>query len=100
MNMLARVLCVGLAVCSIVPASAALAASAPDWMQAQVAAPVPAHDEEANAVMLYSETELIVQGPGKMKRIERKVYRILRRDGEAYGNVVAYFTPQSRITSL
>ena len=98
--MLARVLCVGLAVCSIVPASAALAASAPDWMQAQVAAPVPAHDEEANAVMLYSETELIVQGPGKMKRIERKVYRILRRDGEAYGNVVAYFTPQSRITSL
>jgi len=98
--MLGRVLCAGLAVCAIVPVSAALAASAPDWMQAQVTAPVPAHDEETNAVVLYSETELIVQAPGKMKRVERQVYRILRRDGEAYGNVVAYYTPQSRITSM
>lgn len=80
--------------------SATWAASAPDWMRAQVSAPVPAHDEETNAVMLYSETELTVQAPGKMKRLERRVYKILRNDGEAYGVVGIEFSPQSRITSL
>jgi hypothetical protein len=98
--MFSRMMCIGLAACAFVQAPAALAVSVPDWVQAQVAAPVPAHDEETNAVVLYSETELIVQAPGKMKRVERLVYRILRRDGAAYGNVVAYFSPQNRITSM
>jgi len=69
-------------------------------MHAQVNAPIPEHDEETDAVVLYSETELTVLGPGKMKRLERRVYKILRSNGEAYGAVRVEFTPQSRVTSM
>ena len=79
---------------------AAWAANAPLWMHAQVNAPIPEHDEETDAVVLYSETELTVLGPGKMKRLERRVYKILRSNGEAYGAVRVEFTPQSRVTSM
>jgi hypothetical protein len=52
-------------------------------MRAQLSVPVPDHDDETDAVVLYSETELTVQAPGKMKRVERRVYKILRSNGEA-----------------
>jgi predicted transglutaminase-like cysteine proteinase len=90
----------GLVACACFQVSAAWAANAPEWMRAQVGAPVPAHDEETDAVVLYSETELTVLAPGKMKRLERRVYRILRSNGEAYGAVRVQFTPQSRVTSM
>ncbi len=80
--------------------SVAQAASAPDWVRAQVGVPLPAHDEETDAVALYSETLLTVQAPGKLKRLERRVYKILRADGEAYGVGRVDFSPQSRVTSL
>jgi predicted transglutaminase-like cysteine proteinase len=69
-------------------------------MRAQLSVPVPAHDDETDAVVLYSETELTVQAPGKMKRVERRVYKILRSNGEAYGAVRVDFTPQSRVMSM
>ena len=78
----------------------AQAATAPEWMRAQVGVPVPAHDDETDAVALYSETLLTVQGPGKLKRLERRVYKILRAGGEGYGVVRVDFSPQSRVTSL
>jgi uncharacterized protein DUF3857/transglutaminase superfamily protein len=76
------------------------AAKAPDWLRAQVDAPVPAHDDETDAVVLYAETELTVLAPGKMKRLDRRVYKILRKDGEGYGAVGIPFTPDNPITSL
>jgi hypothetical protein len=78
----------------------ARSAGAPDWMRAQLNAPVPAHDAETNAVVLLSETELTILGPGRMKRLERRVLKILRPDGEAYGMVFVDFSPQSRVTFL
>mgnify|MGYP000933124269 CR=1 FL=1 len=75
-------------------------AGAPDWMRAQTAAPLPEHDEETDAVVLYSETELTVQASGKLKRRDRVVYRILRRAGESYGVVRQYFDPRNPIMSL
>jgi len=69
-------------------------------MRAQLSVPVPDHDDETDAVVLYSETELTVQAPGKMKRVERRVYKILRSNGEAYGAVRVDFTPQSRVMSM
>lgn len=80
--------------------AAAQAADAPGWMRSQVNAPVPAHDDETNAVVLFSETELTVLAPGRMKRLERRVVKILRTDGEAYGTVLVDFSPQSRVTSM
>jgi hypothetical protein len=90
----------GLAACVCMHASASWAAGAPQWMREQVNAPVPAHDDETDAVVLYSETELTVLAPGKMKRLQRRVYKILRSNGEAYGAVRTEFTPQSRVTSM
>lgn len=90
----------GLAVFALAYVCAATAAGAPEWMRSQTAVPVPTHDDETNAVVLYSETELTVLAPGKMKRLERRVFKILRRDGEAYGHVIADFTPQSRVTAM
>jgi len=88
------------AACAWIHVPATWAASAPVWMRAQLSAPVPAHDDETDAVVLYSETELTVQPPGKMKRLERRVYKILRTDGEHYGVVLADFSPQTRVTAM
>jgi len=79
---------------------AALAGSVPAWMQAQVAVPSPAHDEDANAVLLYSESVLTVQPNGKLKRLDRKVYRILRPDGRGLGVVRVDVDSQMRLDTL
>jgi transglutaminase-like putative cysteine protease len=89
-----------IAVCALAWMQAAGAVSAPDWMRAQVTAPIPAHDDETDAVLLYSEASLTVLAPGKMKRVERYAYRILRRDGESYGTVRADYSPMDRITAM
>jgi hypothetical protein len=39
----------------------AAAGDAPQWMHSLVNAPLPAHDEKTNAVLLYSETIVSVQ---------------------------------------
>ncbi len=86
--------------CAMTFAPAVNAANAPDWVRAQVSAPVPAHDDETDAVLLYSETTLTVLAPGRMKKLERRVFKILRADGEGYGVVHADFSPQSRVTAM
>jgi hypothetical protein len=78
----------------------AAASDAPAWMHAQLTAPVPAHDEKTDAVMLYSETILTVQPNGKVRSLHREAVKILRPDGEAWGTVRVYFDPQSRIVDL
>lgn len=80
--------------------SIACAADAPAWLHDLVNAPLPAHDDETDAVLLYSESVLTVQAPGKYKRLDRKAYRILRKDGDEYGIVRAWFDSQTRITAM
>jgi transglutaminase-like putative cysteine protease len=75
-------------------------AATPQWVRAQVSALLPAHDDETPAVLLYYETQLTVQGTGKIRRLERKVYKILRREGEDFGLVRVDFDSQSRVTAL
>ena len=81
-------------------AAPALAADAPAWMRAQLSAPVPAHDDKAGAAIMYTATELTVLGNGRVRRLERVVYRILRPEGEGYGVLKVPFDSQSKITSL
>jgi hypothetical protein len=76
------------------------AASAPDWLHALASAPVPAHEDKANAVQLLSETVLTVRSDGRMRRRVRVAYRILRPDGQALGKVVLGFDGQTRIVDL
>ena len=76
------------------------ASGAPAWMQSLSAAPLPAHDERADAVMLYSETVLSVQANGKLRRVERAAFKILRPDGAERGLVRVDYGPRSRVTEI
>jgi uncharacterized protein DUF3857 len=76
------------------------AGDAPQWMHALVNTPLPEHDEKTNAVLLLVEDTFTVQGNGKMKRIERRVYKILRPDGRAYGTIYANFDAETKINSI
>jgi hypothetical protein len=90
--------CAAALVVSTVPA---IAGDAPPWMHAVVSAPVPAHDEKTDAVLLYSETNVSVISTDKVKKVERRVYKILRHDGRGYGDVaVPYNAPWQKINGL
>jgi len=78
----------------------ARAGNAPDWMHAQVGAPLPPHDDKAEAVELYAETVLTVAPNGKITRLERKVFKILRPDGAGRGIINLSFDAQTRIEHL
>jgi len=77
------------------------AGDAPQWMHAVVNAPLPPHDEKTDAVLLYSETNVIVISIDKIKTVERRVYKILRPEGRYYGTAVAYFrSPGEKVNNL
>ena len=76
------------------------AGDAPPWMHALVNVPLPQHDEKTDAVVLLVEDTFAVQGNGKMKRIERRVYKILRPDGRRYGTIQADFDSEAKIDSI
>ena len=76
------------------------AADAPQWMHAVVSAPLPAHDEKTDAVLLYSERDVNVQSLDKIRTRVRVVYKILRPSGRDYGIVAVPFNAHSKITAL
>jgi hypothetical protein len=89
-----------LAACAMACAGAALASSAPAWMHAQHALPLPAYDEKIAAVELYDETVMTVESAGRFKLLQRSVYRILRPAGAAVGTFSADLRLPSRITDI
>ena len=78
----------------------ALAGDAPPWMQAQVNSPLPSYDEKTSAVLLYSETNLIVLSADKIKTHVREAYKILRPEGRHFGTVFVYLNSHRKSTSL
>jgi transglutaminase-like putative cysteine protease len=86
--------------CTVVLAPVVRGNDAPAWMHAVVNAPLPEHDEKTDAVLLYSEEILTVQSNGKMKEIDRAVYKILRPDGRHYGKWHFYFDDETKISAL
>src|SRR5207302_9203655 len=76
------------------------AADAPAWMHALVTAPLPAHDEKTDAVLLYSERIVTVQSADKFKITVREAYKILRPGGREYGTVTVSYNSHSKITGL
>ena len=75
-------------------------ADAPAWMRALVNAPVPAHDDKTDAVILYSETIVSVHSTDKIKTTVRRAYKILRPDGSEHGLVAVSFNPNRKVTML
>jgi Domain of Unknown Function with PDB structure (DUF3857)/Transglutaminase-like superfamily len=76
-------------------------ADAPAWMHALVNAPVPAHDEKANAVVMYAEESVNVVSADKIKTTVRLAYKILRPEGREYGIMFASFrSPGEKINNM
>lgn len=75
-------------------------ADAPAWMHNLVSAQLPAHDAEADAVLLYSEEVINVQSVDKVKRMVREAYKILRPDGRDHGTVMVPFNSRSKVTKI
>src|SRR5712671_4575390 len=84
----------------LVTIPAARCADAPQWMHAAANAALPEHDEKTKAVLLYSEDILSVQSNGKIKKLERRVYKILRPDGRQYGTFHANFDTETKINNI
>jgi hypothetical protein len=83
------------------PRASAASAEAPPWMHALVNAPLPAHDEKDDAVLLYSDTQVTVLTVDKIRTQVRRVYKILRPGGREYGGVfVDFHSPGQKIVSL
>jgi Domain of Unknown Function with PDB structure (DUF3857)/Transglutaminase-like superfamily len=87
-------------VCWALAPNCARGADAPQWMHALVNAPLPPHDEKADAVLMYSEEILNVQSNGKIKSIERRAYKILRPGGREHGTIYASYDAETRITAI
>ena len=73
---------------------------APQWMHALVNAPLPAHDDKTDAVLLYSEKTVTVLSADRIRKTVRVAYRILRPGGRDYGVVAVSFNPHQKIASL
>ena len=69
-------------------------------MHAVAAAPLPAHDDKTDAILLYSETTVTVQSADKIKTRVRMAYKILRPSGREYGFAAVSFNAHSKVTSL
>jgi hypothetical protein len=81
--------------------SQANAGDAPAWMHALVNAPLPAHDEKTDAILLYSETNVTVFSVDKIKTQVREAYKILRPGGRDLGMASVYYhSPGQKVTSL
>ncbi len=86
---------------ALLPAvSKAHPADAPSWMHALTSAPLPKHDEKTEAVLLYSEEILTVQPNGKLKELDRRVYKILRPSGRHLGTVKISFDQETKVSHI
>ncbi len=73
---------------------------APAWMHALKTVPLPTHDENTNAVLLYSERNVTVISADKLVFQIRQAYKVLRPGGREYGDVRVTFNSSSKVTAL
>jgi len=89
-----------IAIVFLICVPAAWAGDAPAWMHSVVNAPLPAHDEKTDAVLLYSETNVSVISTDKVKTVVRQAYKILRPGGRDYGWPSIPTNANRKITAL
>ncbi|MGO9862488.1 MAG: DUF3857 domain-containing transglutaminase family protein [Terriglobales bacterium] len=73
---------------------------APQWLHDLANAPLPAHSAKADAVLLYSETNVTVLSADRIRTHVREAYKILRPGGRERGNVYVYFDSHKKISYL
>jgi hypothetical protein len=94
-------MCCIAAAADIAGSPAAQAASdAPAWMHVLAGTPLPVYDEKTSAVLLYADDVLAVQPNGKIKKITRRAYKILRPDGRRFGKQHFFYDAETKISSI
>src|ERR1700722_15568380 len=73
---------------------------APQWMHALTGTSLPAYDAKADAVLLYSETNVTVLSADKIRTQVREAYKILRPEGREHGFLSVPFDQQTKIKSI
>src|ERR1700692_309203 len=95
------VLAVSIAAAILVCVPRAMAGGdAPQWMHSLVNLPLPAYDDKTDAVLLYSETNVIVVSTDKIRIQVREAYKILRPNGRQHGTVSVRFDSQRKLKSF
>ena len=82
------------------PRAGARTNDAPAWMHALAGAPLPAHDDQTDAVLLYREESLTVLSVDKTRSRVRAALKILRPSGRDYGLVAIPFSSRTKILNL
>src|SRR5579862_57620 len=74
---------------------------APQWMHALASVPLPAQDEETDAVLLYSEENVSLQSANSLKVSVRRAYKILRPEGRReYEDVAVEMSPHKKVVGM
>jgi len=76
------------------------ATSVPDWVKTAAQQTTPQYSETTKAVMLLDETTYTVGPDGKATEHVRRVVKILRPQGRAYGYPFVWFDKDSKVTSM
>lgn len=69
-------------------------------MHAVVNAPLPAHDDKTEAILLYADEVVNVQSTEKVRTTVRRAYKILRPDGRDFGFVIVPFESHAKISNF
>src|SRR5208283_3948693 len=85
-----------LGILAMAPPTAA-GGEAPSWMHALVGVTVRPYDEKTDAVLLYSEVNVLVLSQDKTRTQVREAYKILRPEGRDHGTVQVFFNRERRI---
>jgi len=94
-------LAIGIFSCTFASVPAAFAGGdAPPWMHAVVNAPLPSYDAKTDAVLLYSQTDIVVVSSDRIITHVREAYKILRPGGRDRGIVHVNFNPERKIKSI
>ena len=88
-----------LGILAMAPPTAA-GGEAPSWMHALVGVTVRPYDEKTDAVLLYSEVNVLVLSQDKTRTQVREAYKILRPEGRDHGTVQVFFNRERKIKSL
>jgi hypothetical protein len=83
-----------------IAAPLASAGDAPQWMHAALNAPLPAHDERTEAILVYSERIVTVESADRIRMVVREAYKIMRPEGREYGTVVVPFNSMQKVDKL
>ena len=89
-----------LAMLGLAAKGARASSNAPAWLHNLTSVTLPEHDEKTEAIELYSEELVSVQANGKIRRLTRSAFRILRPGGKRFGEVVAYSSQETRILGM